>query len=77
MSVEAARNYRNTLVWSKSLLGIALIISAWALGAYRDSTLMILVLALTASWATVCHLAEGLIFGRVLNPDLSPGSSRD
>jgi len=70
MSLEAARNYRNTLVWSKSILGIALIISAWAFGAYRDSALLITILALTSTWATVCHLAEGLIFGRVLNPDL-------
>ena len=70
MSLEAARNYRNTLVWSKSILGIALIISAWAFAAYRDSALLSTILAMTAVWATLCHLAEGLIFGRVLNPDL-------
>lgn len=70
MSLNVARNYRNTLAWSKSILGVALVIAAWAFGSYQGSLLLVLVLLLTAAWATVCHFVEGFIFGRIINPDL-------
>ena len=71
VSLRSARSYRNTLVWSKYILGVGLIMASWASSSYEVKPILLTVILLTASWTTLCHLSEGLIFGRVFNPDLS------
>ena len=68
-SLRTARDYKNTLSWSRTILGLGAIIAAWIASGYEETLLIIVILGMASAWATMCHMAEGLVFGRVLNPN--------
>jgi len=66
-SYRIAKAYQSTLVWSRSILAAAAILTCWAVATHEISWLVSLFLGLSSFWATLCHMAEGLIFRRVVN----------
>jgi hypothetical protein len=71
-SFRTAVKYQATLAWAAGIPAFASLIGSWGAPQYHFSMMLVMLLGLTAAWATICHHAEGLVRGRVLNLN-SPG----
>ncbi len=66
-SGKAAKIFRTTLSCAAIIAASTSILGAWGSQVYNESLLINLILGITAAWAVICHQAEGLVRGRVLN----------
>jgi len=66
-SYKTALRYQSTLSWSAGIPAIASLIGSWGAPQYEFSMMLIFILMLTSAWASICHHAEGLVRGRILN----------
>jgi hypothetical protein len=69
-SIIAARNYRRSLFWSKILLAVTTLVTAWIPLGIQESPIIFLILGVTSGWAAICHQAEGFVYRKVFNLSL-------